>query len=476
MAIAANQPDITRERILFVTGRLAEGLVRRVVAELSSRAGFDFDIAVAGISVAALMHVDWLKRKLVVQGTFDRIILPGWCQGELRSLEEQFGLPVLRGPKDILDLGDFLNRGEREPPKLDRHDIEIIAEINHAPQLSECEILQQAENYRRAGADVIDVGCVPGNTWPGTASLVRRLIQEGYRVSIDSFNRSEVEAAVGAGAELVLSCNSTNVDWAAQLPAELVVIPDDPAQPETMWETAQRVQAAGGRYRLDPILEPIGFGFAASLARYHQARRHAPDAAILMGIGNLTEMTDVDSAGINVLLAAVCQELRIGSVLTTQVINWCRTAVAEFDLARRLVKYALDHHVPPKRLSPQLVLLRDPDTPELGPDVLRELAGQLQDPNYRIFVERGEIHVMNRDGYWTGTDPFQLFESFSSAAGALDAAHAFYLGYELSKAVTALTLGKHYQQDTALRWGFLTVPEVSPHERRRRRPAPEGNQ
>lgn len=42
----------------------------------------------------------------------------------------------------------------------------------------------------------------------------------------------------------------------------------------------------------------------------------------------------------------------------------------------------------------------------------------------------------------------------------MDASHAFYLGYELAKAVTALTLGKNYEQDRALRWGFLTVPEV----------------
>ena len=39
--------------------------------------------------------------------------------------------------------------------------------------------------------------------------------------------------------------------------------------------------------------------------------------------------------------------------------------------------------------------------------------------------------------------------------------HAFYLGYEFAKAVTALTLGKNYTQDQALRWGFLTVPETS---------------
>ena len=54
---------------------------------------------------------------------------------------------------------------------------------------------------------------------------------------------------------------------------------------------------------IDPILEPIGFGFAESLGRYLDVRRRFPDAEMMMGIGNLTELTDVDSAGINVLLA-----------------------------------------------------------------------------------------------------------------------------------------------------------------------------
>ena len=45
----------------------------------------------------------------------------------------------------------------------------------------------------------------------------------------------------------------------------------------------------------------------------------------------------------------------------------------------------------------------------------------------------------------------------------VEAAHAFYLGYEFAKAVTALTLGKNYVQDQALCWGFLTLPEKSGH-------------
>jgi hypothetical protein len=89
------------------------------------------------------------------------------------------------------------------------------------------------------------------------------------------------------------------------------------------------------------------------------------------------------------------------------------------------------------------------------------LASRITDRNYRIFMERGEIHVMNGSIYVHGTDPFVLFEEMQRNDPKLDQGHSFYLGYEMAKAVTALTLGKNYVQDQALRWGFLTVPEVS---------------
>ena len=44
-------------------------------------------------------------------------------------------------------------------------DIQILAEINHAPRLSHEEILGQAERLKADGADVIDIGCEPGDAW-----------------------------------------------------------------------------------------------------------------------------------------------------------------------------------------------------------------------------------------------------------------------------------------------------------------------
>ncbi len=460
------------EKILFVTGRLAAEITRRIVAEVSKNMGFTADVTVVGISVAALMHTDWLSRKLTDEPTgYNRVFVPGWLQGDLFPLSEQFGVPFYRGPKDIIDLAEFFGREGKTPPNLDVYDIEIIAEINHAPRLSDQEILSLSNRYRRDGADLIDIGCIPGESWNRVGEVVSSLRQEGFRVSIDSFDRKEVEAAVGAGAELVLSCNSTNVTWLSLIGAEVVVIPDDPSQIETMWATVEHLEESGCSYRIDPILEPIGFGFAASLARYYEARKRAPDIPIMMGIGNITEMTEVDSGGLNVLLAAICQELSLTSVLTTEVIPWCRSAVREFDIARRLMKHAIDNQTLPKHVSSELVMLRDSKSVELGEEALTRMAADLRDPNYRIFVERGEIHVMNRNGYWIGTDPFAIYDQFVQHDSKLDLSHAFYLGYELAKAVTALTLGKQFRQDQALNWGFLTIPEQSPHERRRREKA-----
>src|SRR5207249_3854226 len=194
-------------------------------------------------------------------------------------------------------------------------------------------------------------------------------------------------------------------DWGC----EVVAVPDTPAECTGLADTVAFLQARGVRFRIDPVLEPIAFGFAASLGRYLETRKNYPDIEMMMGVGNLTELTDVDSAGVNVMLLGFCQELGIRSVLTTEVINWAQSSVRELDLARRLVYYACKNKVLPKKREPDLILLRDPKLREHGDETLKELAEQVRDANFRLFAERGKLHVINRDMYLQGTDPFGLF-------------------------------------------------------------------
>jgi dihydropteroate synthase-like protein len=451
---------MSRPHFLFVTGKLAEPSLRRLLAELAPRAEFDYTISVLPITVAALATAPWVSRHLTVPPGFDRVLLPGLCAGELEPLTQQFGVPVERGPKDLRDLPEYFAQGPRAPSAGDGYDITILAEINHAPRLSRSELVEEARRLGDGGADLIDLGCDPGTTWSGIKDAVRELREQGFRLSIDSFNPHEVEAAVSAGAELVLSVNSGNLAAARDWGCEVVAVPDVPATLEGLDAVVEALTGWGVPFRIDPILEPIAFGFAASLGRYLEVRRRYPDAEMLMGVGNLTELTDVDSAGVNVLLLGFCQEVGIRSVLTTQVINWCRSSVRELDLARRLVYHACKERVLPKRLQPDLVLLRDPKLREFGEDTLRDLASRVTDRNFRLFVERGLLHVFNGQMFLQGSDPFVLFRQMAERE-QIDPSHAFYLGYEMAKAVTALTLGKNYMQDQALRWGFLTMQEES---------------
>jgi len=448
--------------VLFVTGKLAEPALRRVVGELAERGGFTFSIAVMPISVAALAPTNWIATHLPTPINVDRAILPGMCRGDLDVLTTAWpGVHIERGPGDLRDLPEFFG-ANRLPDSYGEFDIEILAEINHAPRLSIDDILTLARRYRASGADVIDLGCDPDLVWSDVGVAVRALRNEDFRVSIDTFNVTEAAAGAKAGAELILSVNSSNRAAAADWGCAVVAVPDVVDTLEGLDATVELLMQKGVRFRLDPILSPIGFGFASSLVRYAETRRRYPDFEILMGIGNITELTDVDSAGVNVVLCAYCQDLGIRSVLTTEVINWCRSCVREIDLARRLVKYAVSQRMLPKRVEPNLLMLRDPKIREHGDQALAELAQSIGDRNYRIFAERGLIHVLARDLHLTGDDPFQIFHAMAKQ-NAIDPAHAFYLGYEMAKALTALTLGKNYTQDQALRWGLATREENPGH-------------
>lgn len=433
---------------LFVTGRLAaDALVATLeAAELE----FDYEVVVLRSSVASLMRTEWIARRLGDARGCARVMIPGLCRGELGRLEEAVGVPVVKGPKDLKDLPGYFGR-PRVLKGYGEYKVRILAEIVEAWQLPLDDILATAAYYRASGADVIDLGCPPMEPFPGVGGVVRELKSRGYAVSVDTFDVPTILEADAAGVDLLLSVNSVNMDLVPELSCKVVVIPDFGEGLDSLERNLERVAATDARYVLDPILDPLGFGLTASVERYAETRRRHPQAEMLMGVGNLSELTDVDSTGVNAVMAGIVTELDIDYVLTTEVISWARGSVRELDLARRLMYYARRSGVPPKSIDDRLVVLKDPPFDVYAEAELRDMQHKVKDRNLRIFADREAVYVFSRDLFLKGTDPGELFARLTD----VDPGHAFYLGRELERAALAVRLGKRYTQESPLRWGYL---------------------
>ena len=294
-------------RVLFVTGRLAEPALRRVLEEM--RPPFEAEVAVLKITVAALMTTPWIARFLEVPPGTDLVLLPGLVEGEAGLLSERYGVRVEKGPKDLREIPRYFGQAAAAVD-YGPYDIEILAEINNAAKLSREQTRAAADYFQASGADVIDVGCTPGVPFPALGDVVRELRTAGMRVSVDSFEPSEIRMAVEAGAELVLSVNGSNLEVAREVAgsgARVVAIPDFGEGIETLPATIESLERWGVGYLIDPVIEPIGFGFMASLERYAEVHRRYPEAGQMMGVGNITELTSADTTGVHALLLAIAR-------------------------------------------------------------------------------------------------------------------------------------------------------------------------
>ena len=440
------------EHILFLTGRLAEPSLRRVLGEIAAPGGdapFSWEVREIGLQVAALMTADMIVRRVPPPAGVDRVLVPGRCRGDLAALGERLGVPVQRGPEELKDLPAHFSRLAR-PVDLTQHEVAIFAEIVDAPRLGVDAIVARAARYRADGADVIDLGGLPDTPFPHLEDSVRALKDDGLRVSVDSMDPQELLRGGRAGADYLLSLTPDTLWIADEVAATPVVIGRTPQDEASLWAAIETLQTRGRPFLADAILDPLPFGLLASLVRYHRLRERFPEVAIMMGVGNLTELVEADTSGINAVLLGIAAELRASAILTTQVSPHARRAVREADWARRIMHAATTQRVLPKGLCDQLMTVHAkrpfPDTP----DEIAAIAREVRDPNFRVQVSRDGLHVYNRDGLRTATEPFALWPRLGLEG---DASHAYYMGVEVARAHIAWQLGKRYVQDQPLDWG-----------------------
>jgi len=450
-------------KYLLVTGQIARPALGKVSQKIND---IELEIKPLNCTVAALMTTEFIARELKRELTHehelckdDTIIIPGLCEGALQPIEETTGCKVLRGPKDLIDLPAFL-QDEKEGPQETNHThnsltmevspIQILAEIVNAARMSDKEIMQKAFYYRESGADIIDLGGDVDKPFPRLQTVIKMLKAEGFTVSVDSHQQDDILNANQAGVDLILSFTSKNLELARELACKVVVIPDDGEDLESLYRNMEQLDKWNIPYLVDPILPPLTMGMAEGICRYLHVHKKFPNCELLMGLGNVTELTDADSTGINALMIGIAGELKINYILTTEVSHRARGGVREINQARRLIHQAISEKRVPKHLNDSLLTIKDPTGNPYHRTDLWEMHQMIRDKNYRIFVS-DQIYVFNAQSFWQGASAPELFNKLNIK----DTGHAFYLGRELEKAELALQLGKKYVQDAPLRWGYL---------------------
>lgn len=438
------------EHLLFLTGKLAEKQLRAILEKMQPE--FSYTVHQIGVKVAALMTTDMIFRRLKDTFGANRIIIPGRCRGDVEALSKQLDVQVERGPEELKDLPLYFGK-EAHHYDLSRYDIKIFAEIVDAPNIGIEQILQRADYYISNGADVIDIGCLPNTPFPHMEESIQALKQAGFTVSIDSLDTNDLLRGGKAGADFLLSLHESSLWLADEVAATPILIPEQHEDLASLDRAITTMQGKNKPFIVDPILDPIHFGFTQSIVRYHDVRSRYPDIEIMMGVGNITELTHADTAGMNALLLGICSELNINQILATEVSRHACRAVKEADKARRIMHAAKEQGTLPKHIDSSLMALHETTPFPYSQDEIKELASQITDPSFRIQISQEGVHIFNRDGLHTTSDPFDLFPKLGVEN---DGGHAFYLGVELARAEIAWQLGKRYNQDQALGWGCAT--------------------
>jgi dihydropteroate synthase-like protein len=356
----------------------------------------------------------------------------------------------------------------------------ILAEIVDAPKLNLEKVVSIAEYFINSGASMIDVGAIAGEDNSKKLGEIVTIIKEKFSVpvSIDSLLPSEIEAGVEAGADLVLSLDQGNIDDLKSIPKDtaIVLLPTNVKEGYLPNTAQKRVESLLSLYKIaekfgfkriivDPLLEsPINPGLAKSLESYLLFRQSNDFVPMMFGVGNVTEFMDVDSVGVNGLLACLAIELGVSILLTTEHSVKTRRSVHELERTLMMAFVASKKEKPLKDLG--ISLLKSKSKIEYVEPSIEKVEvietgiadeAYTADPEgyFKIWVnhEEGKIYVLfkssrsDRELILSGVSAEALGKKIISSKLISRMDHALYLGRELSKAETCLLLGKSYAQD-----------------------------
>ena len=466
-------------RILLPTGAATEEIVRQAAA------GFDADVVVTG-EVASFLTPHHL-RELVMKGAYDMVIVSGMSTASFDQVERGTGVPVYRGPRHAADLAlilpqlgsitlsrtipadEFLASGKaadalQRIDELERDaDSEIIirgtkigggsrmkvlAEIMDAHKRD--DIRDLVESFFFEGADIVDLGFGFDATPEDVVRVFGALDGIDRPLAADTQDPALIRAAL-CRADIILSLQEENIppvgSAVAEAGAAAVIVPGR----STLSKNIAMAKRVGIRSIIaDPLLQPVGSGFVGSLKQFRQGRY-----PLFFGAGNVTELIDADSPGINALLAGMAMELGAAVIFTSEHSDKTRGSVREMRRAAGMMALAKSRPYP-KDLGIDLLVLKEKRRrrePPVEYDTLiplQQAPGDISyDPrgNFRIGIEGDHIIAVVQGKAVIGTRWQDVLNTIIAHGDVSLLDHAGYLGRELYKAELAIRFGRSFEQD-----------------------------
>jgi dihydropteroate synthase-like protein len=491
-------------KVVIVTGGLMQSQVREVAERLGHK------VFVAPVDIASFVKLEHLKRFV----GFDLILFPGYCTIDLEAAEEITGVKTARGPKDVANLKFVLenlksitlsksvpacellktklreaalSEIKRVDSKNERNRLlkrqgnfligsvgvgpdfpmRVIAEIVSADKLTDEDVLAKAKYYIKEGADIIDIG-ISKSVSTRVKELIQLLRHLNVPLSVDSMEAENIIAAIESGVDLILSLDEELLKKIKPTDTPVVIVPGK----EKFERFNDRLVALNENIKLakdrgfsnivvDPILEPIGYGLADSINVYSELGKKG-EIPLLMGVGNLTELTDADSIGINAILAGIAMECCVSLLFTTEASDKTRGSVGELKMASNMMFLAKSRGTIPKDRGIDLLTFKEKRRALMSPPTktkrMKAKTGvKKQDSlgDFTIHLETDKIvAVHSKNGRFDvaveGTSARDICDTILRLRLVADMGHASYLGRELEKAETALRMRRSYKQDESL--------------------------
>jgi len=466
-------------RILLPTGTATEEMVK------CAAAGFNAEVVVTG-EIASFLTPHMLHG-LIKKGNYDLVIVSGMCTASFEQVERDTGVPVYRGPRHAADLvlilpvldsitlsrtipaDDFLTRekakeAHKKTEKLEHNAgfdfmirgtkiggtsrMKVLAEVMDA-HLRE-DICDVVERYFAAGADIVDLGfgfdAVPADV----TRVFSELAGIDHPLSVDTQDPDLIRAAL-CRADLVLSLQEQNIPAVgkeiAKAGAAAVVVPGESSLTKNLG-----LAKKGGIACIiaDPLLQPVGSGLVASLKNFKKSA-----FPLFFGAGNVTELIDADSVGVNALLAGMAMEVGAAVIFTSEHSDKTAGSISEMRRATEMMALAGDRPYP-KDLGIDLLVLKEKRRrrePPLEYDTIttaKKMPRQITyDPkgNFRIGIEGDYIVAVIHEKAVQGKHWEDVLYTILSQNEVSLLDHAAYLGRELYKAELAIRYRRSFEQD-----------------------------